>query len=146
MSTTKKNKHKHMGTHARPSIHIINKTDLIAPGELKKLKRLLPDCLFVSAKEKTGINNLKNKIKNTLGVSATLSNNVSLTTVRQQASLEGVFGYLKAGTRLLQNDGCSYELLSFELSSALDSLNSLLGITTPDKIINNIFKSFCVGK
>ncbi len=142
----KKNKHKHMGTHARPSIHIINKTDLIAPGELKKLKRLLPDCLFVSAKEKTGINNLKNKIKNTLGVSATLSNNVSLTTVRQQASLEGVFGYLKAGTRLLQNDGCSYELLSFELSSALDSLNSLLGITTPDKIINNIFKSFCVGK
>ena len=142
----KDNTHKHKPAHVRPSIHIINKTDLLRPNEIQKLKRLLPDFVFVSAKKKTGINDLKSTIKNMLGVSPSLSSAVSLTTARQQIALEGVFGYLTAGTRLLQNKNCSYELVSFEICSALDSVNSLLGITTPDEIINNIFKSFCVGK
>ena len=142
----KDNTHKHKAAHVRPSIHIINKTDLLRPNEIQKLKRLLPDFVFVSAKKKTGINDLKSTIKNMLGVSPSLSSAVSLTTARQQIALEGVFGYLTAGTRLLQNKNCSYELVSFEICSALDSVNSLLGITTPDEIINNIFKSFCVGK
>ena len=81
-----------------------------------------------------------------MGVSPSLSSATSLTTIRQQLALEDVFGCLAAGTGLLQDKNCSYELLSFELSSALDSINSLLGITTPDEIINNVFKSFCVGK
>ena len=81
-----------------------------------------------------------------MGVSPSLSNAVSLTTARQQIALEGVFRCMAAGTKLLQNKNCSYELVSFELCSALDSVNSLLGITTPDEIINKIFKSFCVGK
>ena len=138
--------HKHKAAYVQPSIHIINKTDLIKPKELQKLKRRFPGFVFISAKKKTGINNLKSTIKNILGVSPSLSNAVSLTTARQQIALEGVFGYLTAGTRLLQDKNCSYELVSFELCSALDSVNSLLGITTPDEIINNIFKSFCVGK
>lgn len=142
----KDNTHKHKPAHVRPSIHIINKTDLLRPNEIQKLKRLLPDFVFVSAKKKTGINDLKSTIKSMLGVSPSLSSAVSLTTARQQIALEGVFGYLTAGTRLLQNKNCSYELVSFEICSALDSVNSLLGITTPDEIINNIFKSFCVGK
>ena len=138
--------YKQKTAYTQPSIHIINKTDLVKPNDLQKLKRHLPGFVFVSAKKKTGINNLKSTIKKTLGISPSLSSAASLTTTRQQIALEDVFGCLTAGARLLQDKNCSYELLSFELSSALDSVNSLLGITAPDEIINNIFKSFCVGK
>ena len=142
----KKSTYKQKAAYTQPSIHIINKADLVRPKELQKLKLRFPGFMFVSAKKKTGINGLKSTIKNILGVSPSLSSAASLTTTRQQIALEGVFGCLAAGTKLLQNKNCSYELVSFELCSALDSVNSLLGITTPDEIINNIFKSFCVGK
>lgn len=142
----KNSTYKQKAAYTQPSIHIINKADLVRPKELQKLKLRFPGFMFVSAKKKTGINGLKSTIKNMLGVSPSLSSTASLTTTRQQIALEGVFGCLAAGTKLLQNKDCSYELVSFELCSALDSVNSLLGITTPDEIINNIFKSFCVGK
>jgi len=38
------------------------------------------------------------------------------------------------------------ELLSFEVRSALDAIDALLGKTSPDKILNNIFDKMCVGK
>ena len=142
----KNSTYKQKAAYAQPSIHIINKTDLVKPNELQKLKLRFPGFMFVSAKKRTGINDLKNTIKKTLGVSPSLSSATSLTTTRQQLALEDIFECLAAGTKLLQNKNCSYELLSFELCSALDSVNSLLGITTPDEIINNVFKSFCVGK
>jgi tRNA modification GTPase len=142
----KNSTYKQKSAYAQPSIHIINKADLIKPNELQKLKLLFPGFMFVSAKKRTGIGDLKNTIKKTLGVSPSLSSATPLTTTRQQVALEDVFGCLTTGTGLLQDKNCSYELLSFELSSALDSINSLLGITTPDEIINNVFKSFCVGK
>ena len=142
----KNSTYKQKPAYTQPSIHIINKTDLIKPNELRKLKLRFPGFMFVSAKKRTGIGDLKNTIKKTLGVSPSLSSATPLTTTGQQVALEDVFGCLATGTGLLQNKNCSYELLSFELSSALDSINSLLGITTPDEIINNVFKSFCVGK
>jgi tRNA modification GTPase len=40
----------------------------------------------------------------------------------------------------------SYELVSIELREALDSIGTILGKTTPDDILNNIFSQFCVGK
>ena len=38
------------------------------------------------------------------------------------------------------------ELLSLELRGAIEALDALLGKTTPEDIINNIFKTLCVGK
>ena len=130
----------------RQEIHIINKTDLIMPGELKNLKKLLPNYVFISAKKKDGLNILKRKIKDLLGISSSLSNTFSLTTARQRIALEDTCNCLAAGIKLLQDNNFSCELLSFELCSALDSIDSLLGTTAPNEIINRVFSSFCVGK
>ena len=38
------------------------------------------------------------------------------------------------------------ELVAFELRAALDALDTLMGKTSPDDILNNIFNNLCVGK
>jgi tRNA modification GTPase len=40
----------------------------------------------------------------------------------------------------------SPEFLSVELRGALDALGEILGITTPEDILNRIFSNFCIGK
>ena len=37
-------------------------------------------------------------------------------------------------------------ILSSEINSLDGPVNSLLGITTPDDVLNNIFSNFCIGK
>ena len=138
--------YKHKSADPHQEISIINKTDLIMPSELKNLKNLFPDYIFISAKKQAGLNVLKNKIKDMLGISSSLSSTFSLTTARQRIALEETYDYLAAGIKLLQDDNFSCELISLELGSALDSINSLLGTTTPNEIIDHVFSSFCVGK
>ncbi len=38
------------------------------------------------------------------------------------------------------------EFLSVELREAIDAIGEILGITTPEDILNNIFSNFCIGK
>jgi tRNA modification GTPase len=40
----------------------------------------------------------------------------------------------------------SFELLSVEIRGALDAVDRILGKTTSEEILNNIFSNFCVGK
>ena len=39
-----------------------------------------------------------------------------------------------------------FDMVSVDIKSAVASLDILLGKTTADDILNNIFKNFCVGK
>ena len=38
------------------------------------------------------------------------------------------------------------EIVSLDIREGIKELDVLLGKTTPDDILNNIFSSFCVGK
>ncbi len=38
------------------------------------------------------------------------------------------------------------ELVAFELRTALDEIETLLGKTSPDDILNHVFDNLCVGK
>jgi tRNA modification GTPase len=38
------------------------------------------------------------------------------------------------------------ELVAIDLRAALNSLGEIIGITTPDDVLNNIFSRFCIGK
>jgi tRNA modification GTPase len=38
------------------------------------------------------------------------------------------------------------EILALELRSGLDALGQIIGETTPDDVLENIFSRFCLGK
>jgi tRNA modification GTPase len=89
---------------------------------------------------------LKKRIKSELGISPSISNVLSITTARQYDALMKCQESISAVSRLLKNNPVSFELVSIELREALDNIGAILGKTTPDDILNNIFGQFCVGK
>lgn len=51
---------------------------------------------------------------------------------------------IAARTTLLEK--MSNEFIAIDLRAALNSLGEIIGITTPDDVLNNIFSKFCIGK
>ncbi len=101
------------------------------------------DCLRISAKEKTGLDLIKNEIKKNV-IAEELSSDFS-TNARQQECLK------LSKLHLLQalqgcNDRVVQDLISIDLKSALISLGEIIGEVVSEEIINNIFDNFCIGK
>ena len=129
-----------------PIIEIMNKVDELTKEETETLKLSHSERIFLSAKTGLNIKLLKQRIKSSLGISGSLSDNITITTSRQQHALQNCFDGLSAAIGLLNNPRCAYELISIELREALGALDAILGKTTPDDILNNVFNKFCVGK
>lgn len=129
-----------------PIIEIMNKVDVLTKTDLESVRRSYSKHLFLSAKTGCNIPLLRQQIKTSLGISSSLSDNITITTNRQQHALKHCFNKLSATINLLNNPRCAYELISIELREALDAIGIILGKTTPDDILNNIFNQFCVGK
>lgn len=129
-----------------PVLEIMNKVDLLTKTELESTQRTHSNRLFLSAKTGFNIELLKQQIKASLGISSSLSDNITITTSRQQRALKHCFDKLNATAEFLNSPCCAYELVSIELREALDAIGLILGKTTPDDILNNIFNQFCVGK
>jgi len=129
-----------------PTIELMNKSDLLSDSQRKQLKRTQTERIFLSAKTGDNIHSLKQQIKTSLGVSGSLSDTVTTTTSRQHNALKDCHNKLNAASKLLNSPRCAHELLAIELRDALDTIGVILGKTTPDDILNNIFNHFCVGK
>jgi tRNA modification GTPase len=129
-----------------PIIKIMNKADLYTKTEFESIKRSHSERLFLSAKTGLNIKLLKQQIKKSLEIGGSLSDNVTITTNRQQRALKHCFDKLNTSIELLKSPRCAYELISIEMREALSALDVILGKTTPDDILNNIFNQFCVGK
>jgi len=123
-----------------PNIIIHNKTDL------QDAQKNSSDIYSVSAKTGEGIDNLRVVIKNHLTSSSKTTELVALTTARQYDAVKQCCDSSSTALSFLNPRSVELELCAFELQNALSSLNTVLGKTTPDDILNNIFGHFCIGK
>ncbi|NOZ04611.1 MAG: hypothetical protein GXO92_08450, partial [FCB group bacterium] len=127
-------------------IRLFNKIDLLSAEQRHQLQRKYPDHLLISAKNNLGIKQLKNEIKKLLGISGALSSSVAITTARQYEAANRCKRGVDEALGLLKQQPPAYELVSLELREALSAIDTVLGKTTPDDILNTIFNTFCVGK
>ena len=100
-----------------------------------------------SAKVGTGIEELKDTIKELLSESNNRSdsNEIVLTEQRHKIALERAIDRLKSFLRALE-EGQSPEFLALDLRLALDSLGEITGEVTTEDILGRIFSKFCIGK
>ncbi len=98
----------------------------------------------ISSKEKTGLTELKQAIKNLI-ISDITYDSEFCTNLRQQECLKNSREYLlKTLTACEKRD--PQDLISIDLKSALIYLGEITGETISEKIIDNIFSNFCIGK
>ena len=123
----------------KPCLFILNKSDLHSQTPPKPI-------IHISCKNKTGLPKLLSEIKRKLQLHSVSSDVALLSTPRQMVALETCAANMVRAKDLFVVSPPQLELLSLELRGAIEALDTLLGKTTPEDIINNIFKTLCVGK
>lgn len=124
------------------TILVINKTDLTQKIRLKKSDR---QTVRVSALKGTGLNELKERIVETSLKGKSLFSTGVVTNTRHLYALEkalaSINSFIEASAKKI-----SPEFLSVELRDALDAIGEIIGITTSEDILNEVFSKFCIGK
>ena len=129
-------------SNSRNTILVINKTDL---NQKIKLKNQDKPTVKISAKKGTGLNKLKDKIAEAALCGHASYGSDIVTNTRHLDALGRALSSIESfAAGVIKKT--PPEFLSIELREALDAIGEILGITTPEDILNRIFSSFCIGK
>jgi tRNA modification GTPase len=130
-------------------IVVVNKIDLISDAGVNqirlKLEKLDTKLVTISAKEKSGIDALKDELLSLVNTGALRNNETIVTNTRHYDSL------LKALEEVQKvkwglDSGISSDLMAIDIRSALHYFGEITGEVTNDELLGNIFANFCIGK
>ncbi len=130
---------------------VINKRDLIsekislAIHEKLTTNNQQPSTLFISAKNKEGIDELKNELLSFVNTGALRNNETIVTNTRHYDSLLKALDEIqKVKFGLASN--LSSDLMALDIKEALYHFGLITGQVTNDELLGNIFANFCIGK
>jgi tRNA modification GTPase len=130
-------------------IVVVNKTDLISEEEKETLQKLLENLevktIFLSAKNKTGIEELKNQLLAFVNTGALRNNETIVTNTRHYDSLLKALEEIQKVSFSLQANVPS-DLMAIDIRQALYYFGEITGEVTNDELLGNIFANFCIGK
>jgi tRNA modification GTPase len=107
---------------------------------------IIENSVLISAKNKTGIEELKKKISQMIWHKAPPSKEeVLITNIRHEQNLLSAVLSLTSVIDGLHTK-VSPEFLSFDLQSCLQDLGKIIGLDITEDILTAIFSKFCVGK
>jgi len=124
----------------RKVIKVINKIDLN-----NNIKNQVENIIYISAKEKKGLEKLKDKILDFTNLNGLSNNNTIITNQRHFDQLNKTLNELDIIIDGL-NNGLSSELLSINIKQSLFHLGLITGEVSTDDLLANIFGKFCIGK
>lgn len=115
-------------------IWIWNKADLGAPAP--------PGMVAVSCRTGDGLNSLREAIMDRLVAETGWGEPAVATRVRHRAKLEQAAAALAAN----ETPGILLEIVAEHLRACLSAFDELMGRTTPEDILDVVFREFCIGK
>lgn len=126
-----------------PFVLLINKSDLLSDEKRASLSNL--QAQFISAKEKLGVEELKENLLNLVNISSLNTNETILTNIRHVEALRHTEDALN---RVLENvdNPITSDFLAMDIKQALHYLGEIVGEVTTDDLLDNIFSKFCIGK
>lgn len=124
---------------------IFNKMDLMPADLVSNIKSEIANSLFISAKNKDGIEDLKNQLLSFVNTGALRNNETIVTNTRHYDSL------LKALEEIQKvkwglDSNLSSDLIAIDIRTALHYFGEITGEVTNDELLGNIFANFCIGK
>jgi tRNA modification GTPase len=124
---------------------IINKVDLLSDLESTDLKTKNSELLFLSAKNKTGIDDLIQNLTDLANIGALSGNETIVSNSRHFEALNNALNSLQEVQKGLDNN-ISSDLFAIDIRHALYHLGEITGEITTEDLLGNIFANFCIGK
>jgi tRNA modification GTPase len=126
-----------------PYFKIGNKIDKAEPALIEKLKA--QGFIFISASNKTNIDQLKETILGKFKINQVKQGDVLVTNLRHFQNLTQTH---EALDRVLNGmaDNITGDFLAMDIRQALHYLGLITGEVTTDDLLDNIFSKFCIGK
>lgn len=129
------------------AIVLLNKSDLstITTEDIVK-KYLDKPVIYISAKDRTGIDELESKISEMfLHGQVSFNDEVYITNIRHKNSLTEALNSLKLVVESINND-MPEDFFSIDLMNAYEELGLIIGEAVEDDLMQEIFSKFCMGK
>ncbi|MDO5980837.1 tRNA uridine-5-carboxymethylaminomethyl(34) synthesis GTPase MnmE [Flavivirga spongiicola] len=129
---------------------IANKVDKLSKDKMNELDVTLSAVershyVLLSAKQRVGVEELKNKLLSFVNTGALRNNDTIVTNSRHYDSLLKAFEEIDKVKSGLES-GLSGDLLAIDIRQALFYFGEITGEITNDDLLGNIFANFCIGK
>lgn len=125
-------------------IIVVNKKDLESNLELNPLK--VENIVFISVINGTGIEQLKNKIKEIFNIGKIETEDLSyLTNARSLAIMYDVLENIISLKEAVKNE-MPVDMLEIDLKKINSLLGNIIGETYEDELVDQLFSKFCLGK
>jgi tRNA modification GTPase len=129
-----------------PFITVVNKVDVMSPAsQLSTFNFQLSTILYISAKNKTGIDDLKSEILTKVGLHSINTDDVLISNIRHLEALQKTEASLNSVLENIDNPVTS-DFLATDIKQALYYLGEITGQVTTDDLLETIFSKFCIGK
>ena len=140
----------------KPVIIVVNKKDTLSQEQLHLIvSQLKTDnqqpttdnvkLITLSAKQKIGIEDLKNQLLSFVNTGALRNNETIVTNTRHYDSLLKALEEIQKVKHGLQTN-LSSDLMAIDIKEALYHFGMITGQVTNDELLGNIFANFCIGK
>ncbi len=144
---------------SRPSVMVLNKSDLLPKYSLKEFQETVEQIQQHSGAEDTrlsyveasaltgeGIESLKKAIKSlAIGRRYEVGDSMFISRLRHKTLLRQAETALRNSLTAI-DDTFSAECVALELRIALNALGEIVGVVTNEDILDHIFREFCIGK
>ena len=138
----------------KPLVIVLNKVDVLDNEQEKNYISKLSDnqpktdnrkLITLSAKNKTGIDELKETLLSFVNTGALRNNETIVTNTRHYDSLHKALEEIQK-VKFGLNSGIPSDLMSIDIRQALFYFGEITGEVTNDELLGNIFANFCIGK
>ena len=124
-------------------IIVINKTDLKSNIDTSKLDK--EKVVFISIKENTGLETLKNKIKSLFEAEIEGKDLTYLTNSRSIALLKDAYQKFQDVENAMQQN-LPIDMVEIDIKYIWTKLGEIIGETYEEELIDELFSQFCLGK
>jgi len=132
----------------KQSIILLNKSDLnsIIMEDDERLKNITKNILKISALNKTGIEELYEKISQMFNLNEiNFDNEILITNIRHKNIISKALENVKKANEAL-NLNMPIDIITIYIKDILEDLGEITGEVVSEDIINEIFSKFCLGK
>ena len=133
----------------KPLVVILNKVDLLSKDAVETIRQQLETLHLkletISAKNKTGIDALKNHLLSFVNTGALRNNETIVTNTRHYDSLLKALEEIQK-VKFGLSSNLPSDLMAIDIRQALYYFGEITGEVTNDELLGNIFANFCIGK